>query len=84
MPWNPNKEEEKHLDDKFIFLQNKFQIEDSLEIYGRYSDSRYMSNLSFEDRKQFMILFHYHILTCQLKACKWQVRRLLGYKILFY
>lgn len=83
VPWNPNKEEEKHLDDKFIFLQNKFQIEDSYEIYRRYSDSRYMSNLSFEDRKQFMILFHYHILNLPVKKALQVASKedFLGYKI---
>lgn len=67
IPWNPKEDDKKYLNNKFVFLQEKFQIKNSYEIYERYEDLKYMSSLSFEDRKQFMILFNYHILNLPVK-----------------
>lgn len=60
-------EEEDFLDKRFIFLRNKFKISTSLEVYERYSDSNYMSKLSFQDKKQFMILFYHYVLNLPVK-----------------
>lgn len=65
VPWET--EETDFLDDKFIFLKNKFGIVNSDEIYERYADYDYMYKLSFPDRKQFMILFYYHVLNLPVK-----------------
>lgn len=67
IPWDPNEDEKKYLHGKFAFLQRKFNVSNSHEVYERYSDIKYMSNLSFDDRKQFMILFHYYILNLPVK-----------------
>lgn len=65
VPWDTN--EEKFLDNRFIFLRDKFKINNSNEIYERYSDYDYISKLSFQDRKQFMILFYHFVLNLPVK-----------------
>lgn len=65
VPWDTT--EEKFLDDRFKFLSDKFKIRNSSKIYEKYSDYGYMSKLSFQDRKQFMILFHHYVLNLPVK-----------------
>lgn len=67
IPWDPSEEEEKYLSDKFTFLQKKFCAPDADRVYELYSDQRYMSSLSFDDRKEFMILFHHYVLNVPVK-----------------
>ncbi|HZJ76787.1 MAG TPA: CRISPR-associated helicase Cas3' [Oscillospiraceae bacterium] len=65
VPWDPGKEV---LSDKrFVFLKDKFRVENSNEIYEKYSDYDYMCELSFQDRKQFMILFYHYVLNLPVK-----------------
>lgn len=65
VPWDPDRED--FLDDRFIFLKDKFKVESSNEIYEKYSDYDYISKLSFQDRKQFMILFYHYVLNLPVK-----------------
>ncbi|NLX61102.1 MAG: CRISPR-associated helicase Cas3' [Tissierellia bacterium] len=65
VPWDTK--EEKYLDKRFLFLKSKFGIRNSIEIYEKYSDYDYMSKLSFQDRKQFMILFYHFVLNLPVK-----------------
>lgn len=65
IPWDTT--EENFLDDRFKFLKDKFKIKYSSEIYERYSDYDYISKLSFQDRKQFMILFYHYVLNLPVK-----------------
>ena len=65
VPWDIS--EDKFLDKRFIFLRDKFKISSSIEIYDHYSDYDYMSKLSFQDRKQFMILFYHYVLNLPVK-----------------
>jgi len=60
VPWEAS--DKRFLDEKYIFLKNKFKISSSLQIYEYYSDHDYMSKLSFQERKQFMILFYHFVL----------------------
>ena len=65
VPWDTNEKE--FLDERSIFLRDKFKISSSIEIYERYSDYDNMSKLSFQDRKQFMILFYHYVLNLPVK-----------------
>lgn len=52
-------------------LMEHFQVDDPFAVYERYQDTSFMMNLSFEERKQFMILFHYYVLNLPVeKALK--------------
>ncbi|WP_163853708.1 CRISPR-associated helicase Cas3' [Paenibacillus elgii] len=67
VPWNPKEEEQKLLPKSYSYLRNKFKVHNAEAIYERYSDKEYMRKLSFEDRKQFMILFNYYVLNIPQK-----------------
>jgi CRISPR-associated endonuclease/helicase Cas3 len=62
IPWTPKAEERQWLPKTFLALQEKIGINTPEEIYERYSDRQYMNNLSFQIRKEFMILFHYYVI----------------------
>ncbi|MBS2772772.1 CRISPR-associated helicase Cas3' [Anoxybacillus rupiensis] len=59
VPYEPEVEE---IDEKILKLKKKFQVSDPEQIYNKYSDRQFMANLSFEERKLFMILFNYYVL----------------------
>ncbi|WP_019419611.1 CRISPR-associated helicase/endonuclease Cas3 [Paenibacillus sp. OSY-SE] len=67
VPWNPNEEEQKLLPKSYSILQKKFKLYHADDIYERYSDKGYMKRLTFEDQKQFMILFNYYVLNLPVK-----------------
>lgn len=70
VPWDPDESEKKFLSEKlkkFNFLQEKFKVNNGNDIYELYRDSNYMAKLSFEDRKQFMILFHHYVINVPVK-----------------
>lgn len=67
VPWDPWEEDRDYLPAKFKQLQNKFSVFSGEDIYALYEDARFMSTLTFEDRKQFMILFHYYVLNLPVK-----------------
>ncbi|MEN6411540.1 MAG: CRISPR-associated helicase Cas3' [Veillonellales bacterium] len=62
IPWTPNEAEKQWLPKTFVRLQKKIGINTPEELYERYSDRKYMNNLSFQARKEFMILFHYYVI----------------------
>lgn len=70
VPWDPCEDEKKLLTEKlkkFSYLQEKFEVANGNDVYNRYMDSDYMADFSFEDRKQFMILFHYYVINVPVK-----------------
>lgn len=66
IPWTPP-ENLASVPDDVAFLQDKFRLFNPRDIYARYSDKSFMSNLSFTERKAFMILFHYYVLDIPYK-----------------
>lgn len=70
VPWDPDGAAKKVFSKKlkkFIFLQEKFKVTNGYDLYDLYTNSSYMARLSFEDRKQFMILFHYYVINVPVK-----------------
>lgn len=67
VPWDPAEEDYDCIPDNFKLLQKKFEVYTGEEVYVRYDDSQFMSKLTFEERKQFMILFHYYVLNLPVK-----------------
>lgn len=63
--WEPDESDNELLINKlntFYKLKQIFNVTSGNELYERYKDIKYMSKLSFEERKQFMILLHYYII----------------------
>jgi CRISPR-associated endonuclease/helicase Cas3 len=50
-----------------LFLKEKFKVTNGNNLYDLYRNSNYMAKLSFEDRKQFMILFHHYVINVPVK-----------------
>jgi len=70
VPWDPDEAEKDLLSEKlkkFTFLQKKFKVTKGNGVYDLYTNSNYMTKLSFEDRKQFMILFHHYVINVPVK-----------------
>ncbi len=64
IPYEP----EEDVDGRVILLKERFGLSDPYQIYERYSENRFMKQLSFEERKMFMILFHYYVLNVPVKT----------------
>lgn len=62
VPWRVKEEDEKWLPDKFVKLQNKLSLWLPEDVYERYVDKKYLVSLSFEERKEFMILLNHYII----------------------
>ncbi len=67
VPWDPTDTERQWLPNKFVALQQKFDVFSGHEVYDRFADQSYMAKLSFDERKQFMILFGYYVLNVPVK-----------------
>ena len=70
MPWDPDEAEKKLLLNKFMKfynLQEKFNVTNGNELYSLYRNLDYMKKLSFEERKQFMILFSHYVINVPVK-----------------
>ena len=67
VPWQVHNEDLKWLPPKFLQLHREVGIFHPEVLYERYRDKCFMSSLSFEERKNFMILFHYYVLNIPVK-----------------
>jgi len=70
IPWDPDEAEKELLSEKlekFNLLQVKFKVANGNDVYDLYRNSNYMAKLSFEERKQFMILFHHYVINVPVK-----------------
>jgi len=61
VPWDVPDEIRRFIPEHYRFLMKYFKTENAAQIYERYSDRAWMRGLSYEDRRNFMILFHYHV-----------------------
>ncbi|OUM86954.1 MAG: CRISPR-associated helicase Cas3' [Bacillus thermozeamaize] len=61
VPWNVPEEAKAYVPEHYRYLMQYFNMANADEIYERYTDRDWLRKLSFEDRKNFMILFHYHV-----------------------
>lgn len=67
VPWVPAEEDSQWLPEKFRTLQQKTGVDTPEKIYEMYSDREYMHRLSFQERKEFMILFHHYVINLPVK-----------------
>lgn len=56
------------IDNKVLTLKKRFQVSNPEQIYNKYLDRHFIVNLSFEERKMFMILFNYYVLNVPVKT----------------
>ena len=61
IPWDASEESARFVPDHYRYLMRLFRLENAIQIYDRYEDRKWMGSLSHEERKNFMILFHYHV-----------------------
>jgi hypothetical protein len=62
VPWNISEEDAGFVPLYLFTLLKEFQVSHAEEIYHRYQDKAWINQLSFEQRKRFMILFHHFVL----------------------
>jgi len=62
VPWDVPKELQRWVPEHYVQLLGRFGVKNAQEIYERYLDRDWLRNLSPEERKAFMILFHYHVI----------------------
>jgi CRISPR-associated helicase Cas3 len=62
VPWDVPKEMRRWVPEHYAQLLRRFDVKNAQEIYERYLDREWLRNLSPEERKAFMILFHYHVI----------------------
>lgn len=67
VPWQVKQEDERWLPEKFIKLQDRLALYSPESIYEQYEDKQYLTNLSFERRKEFMILLNHYIVNVPAK-----------------
>lgn len=61
VPWQVPEEDIEYLPEKFIKLQQRLKIYLPESIYEHYEDKEFYSGLSFEKKKEFMILFNHYV-----------------------
>jgi len=61
IPWDAPEESVRFVPEHYRYLMQSFKTENAMQIYERYIDRLWLRELSYEDRKNFMILFHYHV-----------------------
>jgi len=61
VPWDVPEEMAQWIPEHYLYLLKRFRIDNANGIYERYQDRNWLRSLSFEERKNFMILFHYHV-----------------------
>lgn len=68
IPWNINVEDQVYLPPQYVHLREKVGVSTPEDIYDLYRDRIYMNKFSFEERKQFMILFNHFVLNIPVKV----------------
>jgi len=67
VPWDVPDDLRKWIPDHYKLLLDRFGVSKAEEIYERYLDRKWLRDLSTEERKNFMILFHYHVVNVPAK-----------------
>ncbi|KGP75688.1 CRISPR-associated protein Cas3 [Desulfosporosinus sp. Tol-M] len=67
VPWQVKQEDERWLPEKFIKLQDRLALYSPESIYEQYEDKKYLTGLSFERRKEFMILLNHFVVNVPAK-----------------
>lgn len=61
VPWKEQEEDTKFLPERFSELRKRLRIVSAQNIYDRYEDRAYYAKLSFQERKEFMILMNHYV-----------------------
>ena len=61
VPWQVPEKDAQYLPEKFIKLQQRLKIYSPEDLYEHYEDKEFYSGLSFEKKKEFMILFNHYV-----------------------
>lgn len=67
VPWHVPDCDKKFLPKKFVELCCRFNIHSPDILYERYQDPGYYLDLSFQERKEFMILFNHYVVNVPAK-----------------
>ncbi len=67
VPWQASPEYEHYLPNKFVELQNRLQIYSTESLYEHYADRKFYTGLSFEKKREFMILFNHYVVNVPVK-----------------
>ncbi|SHJ62531.1 CRISPR-associated helicase Cas3' [Propionispora hippei] len=62
VPWQVPKEDKNLLPIRFVDLQKQFKLYSPEEIYERYQDRDYYTQLTFREKKEFMILMNHYVI----------------------
>lgn len=67
IPWIPEESDKVFLPKKFLMLQDKIGERDPQRLYEIYCDKEFMSKMTFQGKKEFMILFHHYVINVPYK-----------------
>lgn len=67
VPWDVPDELREWMPEHYKLLLDRFGVRSAEEVYERYMDREWLRGLSTEERKNFMILFHYHVVDVPAK-----------------
>lgn len=62
VPWQVPEEDKNLLPIRFVDLQKHFKLYSPEEIYERYQDRDYYTQLTFREKKEFMILMNHYVI----------------------
>jgi CRISPR-associated endonuclease/helicase Cas3 len=67
IPWIPEEDEKVYQPKKFLILQERIGENDPYKIYEMYCDKEFLGKMTFQEKKEFMILFHHYVINVPLK-----------------
>lgn len=67
VPWQATEEDSVCFPMRFVDLQNRLGLHSPESIYARYEDRKYYARMSFQERKELMILMNHYVINVPLK-----------------
>lgn len=67
VPWQATEEDAAYFPERFVELQHRLQLNFPEQIYALYEDRDYYSGMSFQARKEFMILMNHYVVNVPAK-----------------
>ena len=67
VPWQAEEADKVYFPERFVELQQRLQLFSAESIYQRYADREYYSAMTFQTRKEFMILMNHYVVNIPAK-----------------
>lgn len=67
VPWHGQPGDEEFYPERFVKLQKRLQFYPPEEVYAHYTDRKYYHGLSFQEKKELMILLHHYVINVPVR-----------------